>query len=77
MNSLEKLRGKEVHLKLNTLEKPVAAKVINLETSGLWIEGSPILQAVVGAGAKGFQSSIVFVPFQNVEWLVAEKEPGL
>jgi len=79
MNDLEKLRGNPAHLKLISMPKPLAVTVTNVESSGIWIAGTPIRQHVMQAGAKpapGGHEFVVFVPFQNIEWLVAEKEPG-
>jgi hypothetical protein len=78
MNTLEKLRGKQAHLKVNWQPKPISVKVVNVEISGLWVDGSPIMQAVVQAGAVSPpQALVVFVPFETVEYVVAVKEPGL
>jgi hypothetical protein len=80
MNTFEKLRGNSVHLKLISMPKPLPVKVTNVENYGVWIAGTSITQAVVQAGtvpAPGVQNLVVFVPFQNIEWLVAAQEPGL
>ena len=72
MNSLKHLVGKPVHIKVASLAKPFAAQVSSIEESGLWIVGSPILQAVVQAGAGTAEwEPVVFVPLHNVEWIVA------
>jgi hypothetical protein len=72
-NELKNLLDKQIHLKLASMPKPLACTVSSIESVGLWVSGAPILQAVVQAGAGGapIQNPVIFVPFENIEWLLA------
>jgi hypothetical protein len=76
-NDLQHMLSKSIHLKLGSMDKPVACTVRNVESGGLWISGSPILEAVVHAGAaRGdpMKDPVIFVPFRNVDWFVMAGE---
>jgi hypothetical protein len=75
MNDLKHLVGKPIHIKLASVSKPLACTVSGVESAGLWIIGTPILEVVVHAGAVSAERDpVIFVPLHNIEWLVAALE---
>jgi hypothetical protein len=66
--------NEQVHLKLASMPKPLACKVCHIETIGIWVSGSPILQAVVqsGTGPAPMKTPMIFVPHHNIEWILAD-----
>ncbi len=75
-NEYKSLHGKQIHLKLGSMPKSLLCKVTNVEPSGLWVSGSPILEAVVQSGATGLSAPnpVIFVPFHNIHWILAAAE---
>lgn len=68
------LASEQIHLKLVSMPKPLACKVSHIETGGIWVTGSPILEAVVhsGIGPAPIKNPVIFVPFHNIEWILAD-----
>ena len=78
-NDLKHLLARTIHLKLTSFKSPMACMVKNVEELGLWVSGSPILQAVVQSGAVLHDpppgaSTVIFVPFHSVEWFAMAEE---
>jgi hypothetical protein len=72
-NDLKNLLNKQIHLKLASMPLPFACTVSNIETAGIWVGNSPMLEATVnssGTGLTPIQNPVVFIPLQNIQWIV-------
>lgn len=70
------LRNKTVILKFAAISKAVSTSVVNEENDGLWFSDGGLIGALVDAGIPaGIKAPAIFVPFCQIQWLIAEN-PG-
>jgi len=80
--TLEELEQHSVLVKLSFLPEPQVATVSKCESSGVWLEGTGLLESVEKIASKGKMAptpddrsfndeSKLFVPFSSIEWIVA------
>ena len=67
------LRNKTVILKTAAISKAVSTSVVSEESDGLWFSGVGLIGALADAGIpSGLKTPAVFVPFSQIQWLIAE-----
>jgi len=68
------LRNKTVILKTAGIIKAVSTSVVSEESDGLWFSGGGgLIGALADAGIPtGLKTPVVFVPFSQIQWLIAE-----
>jgi hypothetical protein len=69
------VRDKAVILKIAAISKAVSTSVVSEENDGLWFSGGDLIGALGDAGIpKGMKSPAIFVPFSQIQWLIAENQ---
>ncbi len=69
------LRNKTVILKIVATSKAASTTVVSEDSDGLWFSGGGLVGALADAGTPtGMKSAAIFVPFAQIQWLIAENE---
>jgi hypothetical protein len=69
------LHDKKIILKIAATSKAVDTSVVNEENDGLWFSGGGLIGALAGAGIPvGMKAPAIFVPFSQIQWLIAENQ---
>jgi hypothetical protein len=74
MQDTRHLQDKTVILKMAGVTKAVSTSVVHVELDGLWFSGGSLLGEMVQAEIprQGMKSPAVFVPFSQIQYLIAE-----
>jgi hypothetical protein len=73
MPETKDLRNKTVILKMAGPYRAVSTNVVHEEENGLWFSGGGLLGELTEAGIpEGVRSPVVFVPFPQIHYLIAE-----
>ncbi len=75
MTDMKHLRNKTVILKIAPISKAVSTGVVSEESDGLWFSGGGLIGALADAGIPvGMKAPAIFVPFSQIQWLIAENQ---
>ena len=70
-----KLVGRKVYYRIAAMPHALGGNVANVESDGLWIEGSQFANELTTSGLSlDLKSPIVFVPFSSLAWILTEKD---